>query len=216
MADDSVAEKLDDLTLEFFEKFESLQRKREELSKAMRDGYLNLSQARYSMGNKAVGPLQYSSRMQALVSVYENNAMQFELQKNIPGHSENKKEDQEDESSSSGLRKRKGTLPSKENGEISESVDDNLAFGVQEIELSDMKKKDKTVGRQETVGKDPLKWFGVLVPMCLRTGQNDFRSAIDLCCDLVNLENEMKDLMKNFREFKALKHKQQSTEIENE
>lgn len=208
MADDCVPEKLDELTLEFFEKFESLQQKREELCKAMRDGYLNLSQARYSMGNKAVGPLQYSSRMQALVLVHDNDAMKLELQRNIPGKSKDKKEDTEEESSSSGLRKRKGLLSSKENGKISELLEDNLAFGVQEMELSDLKKKN------EIVKQDPLKWFGVLVPMCLRTGQNDFKSAIELCCDLVNLENEVKDLMKNYREFKALKHQQQSKEID--
>jgi vacuolar-type H+-ATPase subunit D/Vma8 len=199
---DSTSEELDELTLEFFEKFEVLQRKREKLCKVMKNGYLNLSQARYSMGNKAVGTLQYSSRMQALISVHENDFMKFELQKNILNKSVDKEEEAEENSLTSGLRKRKGIVPSKENGDISNSdVNDKLTGGVQEIELNDMVKKKKNLAQ------DPLKWFGVLVPMCLRTGQNDFKSAIDVCCELVNLENEIKALMKNYRELKILKHK---------
>ena len=54
---------LDRLTLEFFDNLELLREKKKSLNAAIRDGHLNLSKARYSIGNKSVGALQYSHKM---------------------------------------------------------------------------------------------------------------------------------------------------------
>ena len=60
---EDACEELDHLIVEFLESFECLQGKREYLNASIRDGHLNLSKARYSMGNKSVGALQYSHKM---------------------------------------------------------------------------------------------------------------------------------------------------------
>lgn len=198
---DSVCENLDELTLDFFDKFEQLQAKREEICRKMRDGYLNLSQARYSMGNKSVCSLQYSENMKAtsLVEMNENGEVAFDIVKDKPGDS--KEEKNEDNPSS--LRKRKGKQkPERDDKDISaedSKKDDDLV--VEDLPLEDLSLKV----RKQT---DPLKWFGVLVPMCLRTGQAQFKSTIDLCCEIVNLENDIKILMSKYRTLKQLKVKQ--------
>ena len=60
---EDACEELDHLIVEFLESFECLQGKREYLNASIRDGHLNLSKARHSMGNKSVGALQYSHKM---------------------------------------------------------------------------------------------------------------------------------------------------------
>ena len=85
---------LDKLTVTFFDNLELLREKREHLNGAIRDGHLNLSKARYSMGNKSVGTLQYSHKMDcALYHVRDDfpheqpveSFVAFELLKTSPG-----------------------------------------------------------------------------------------------------------------------------------
>lgn len=53
--------------------------------------------------------------------------------------------------------------------------------------------------------QDPLKWFGILVPGCLKTGQNNFQSAIELSCDIVNLEMKVKEIIEKLNVLKIRK-----------
>lgn len=198
---DEACERLDELTLNFFDKFEQIQAKREEICKIMKDGYLNLSQARYSMGNKSVCPLQYSEKMKAstFVSLNDNDGLAFEI---VNFKAEDCTKDVKEEQSGSVRKRKVDKKPENENIDGSNSVkdlhvDDTEDLTLQELSLKDRKQAD-----------DPLKWFGVLVPVCLRTGQAQFRKAIDLCCELVNLENEIKTLMEKYRSQKKLKIKQ--------
>ena len=60
---EDICEELDHLTVECFDSLECLQEKREYLNASIRGGHLHLSKARHSMGNKSVGALQYSHKM---------------------------------------------------------------------------------------------------------------------------------------------------------
>ena len=60
---EDVCEEQDHLIVEFLESLECLQEKREYLNASIRGGHLHLSKARHSMGNKSVGALQYSHKM---------------------------------------------------------------------------------------------------------------------------------------------------------
>ena len=60
---EDICEELDHLTVECFDSLECLQEKREYLNASIRGGHLYLSKARHSMGNKSVGALQYSHKM---------------------------------------------------------------------------------------------------------------------------------------------------------
>ncbi|XP_078376790.1 vacuolar ATPase assembly protein VMA22-like [Oculina patagonica] len=197
---------LDQLTVEFFDNLERLQEKREYLNAAVRDGHLNLSKARYSMGNKSVGALQYSHRMDCALfhieGAYskdqsEDNCMTLEMKKTLPGKvieaSKADFEGKDDERNV--LRRRK---PQKSN-----SVNDEIT-GIEELSLS---KEDKLPVDSSSNGcvQDPLKWFGILVPGCLRTGQKNFQSAIELSCEMVNLEFKLKEMIERFKALKARK-----------
>ena len=60
---EDVCEEQDHLIVEFLESLECLQEKREYLNASIRGGHLHLSKARHSMGNKSLGALQHSHKM---------------------------------------------------------------------------------------------------------------------------------------------------------
>lgn len=49
-------------------------------------------------------------------------------------------------------------------------------------------------------GKNPLKWFGVLVPTSLKESQRAFQGALEIVVDLVNTRNEWLDSLKSAQE----------------
>lgn len=201
---EDICSQLDQLTIEFFDILERLHEKREYLNAAIRDGHLNLSKARYSMGNKSVGALQYSHKMDHALyhieGVYSeeqpvDTCVAFQLKKSSPGKvmGPSKADTDEKDEERNVLRRRK---PQK-----SDSLNDEITAGIEELSLS---KEEKLPLESSSNGcvQDPLKWFGILVPGCLRTGQKNFQSAIELSCEMVNLEIKLKQIIE---EFKALK-----------
>ena len=203
---DDICSQLDQLTIEFFDILEQLHEKREYLNAAIRDGHLNLSKARYSMGNKSVGALQYSHKMDHALyhieSVYSeeqsvDTCVAFELKKSSPGKvmKPSKADTDEKDEERNVLRRRKP--------QRSDSLNDEIT-GIEDLSLS---KEEKLPFESSSNGcvQDPLKWFGILVPGCLRTGQKNFQSAIELSCEMVNLEIKLKEIIEKFKALKTRK-----------
>lgn len=203
---EDICSQLDQLTIEFFDILEQLHEKREYLNGAIRDGHLNLSKARYSMGNKSVGALQYSHKMDHALyhieSVYSeeqsvDTCVAFELKKSSPGKvmKPSKADTDEKDEERNVLRRRKP--------QRSDSLNDEIT-GIEELSLS---KEEKLPFESSSNGcvQDPLKWFGILVPGCLRTGQKNFQSAIELSCEMVNLEIKLKEIIEKFKALKTRK-----------
>ncbi|XP_058546754.1 coiled-coil domain-containing protein 115 isoform X3 [Neofelis nebulosa] len=74
MAAPDLRAELDSLLLQLFQDLEELEAKRAALNARVEEGWLSLSKARYSMGAKSVGPLQYASLMEPQVCVYTSEA----------------------------------------------------------------------------------------------------------------------------------------------
>lgn len=205
---EDICRELDQLTVELFDNLERLHEKREYLNASIRDGHLNLSKARYSMGNKSVGALQYSHKMDcALYHILgdiskeqsDNALTTFLLEKTLPGKAmETTKADvNEKDEDRNVLRRRK---PQK-----SDTSSDEITSGIEELSLS---KEEKLSGEDPNINgcvQDPLKWFGILVPGCLRTGQKNFQNAIELSCEMVNVEMKVKEIIERLNCLKARK-----------
>lgn len=206
---DDIRRELDQLALEFFELLERLQEKRQCLNIAIRDGHLNLSKARYSMGNKSVGALQYSHKMDCALYHVEcdnsskafpgNAAVAFILQKGAPGKALDSPQtlanvsDQEESS----LRRRTSKSNSRVGGRKEITGVEDLC-----IAKDDKSSLDRS---SKCCIQDPLKWFGILVPGCLKTGQRNFQSAIELSCEVTNLEFKLSEIIEKFKVLKARK-----------
>jgi len=118
-------------------------------------GWLSLSKARYAMGAKSVGPLQYASRMEPQVCVYTSEA-QDGLQKFwvVRASAQTPEEVGPREAA---LRRRKGLTRTPE------------------LESS-------------PAPRDPLNWFGILVPHSLRHAQASFREGLQLAAEMASLQ----------------------------
>ncbi|XP_032694068.1 coiled-coil domain-containing protein 115 isoform X2 [Lontra canadensis] len=74
MAAPGLRAQMDSLLLQLLRDLEELEAKRAALNARVEEGWFSLSKARYAMGAKSVGPLQYASRMEPQVCVYTSFA----------------------------------------------------------------------------------------------------------------------------------------------
>ncbi|XP_051008782.1 coiled-coil domain-containing protein 115 isoform X1 [Acomys russatus] len=74
MAVSALREELDSKFLELLSDLEELETKRAALNARVEEGWLSLAKARYAMGAKSVGPLQYASHMEPQVCVRASEA----------------------------------------------------------------------------------------------------------------------------------------------
>ncbi|XP_045725068.1 coiled-coil domain-containing protein 115 isoform X1 [Mirounga angustirostris] len=160
MAAPDVRAQVDSLLLQLLRDLEELEAKRAALNARVEEGWLSLSKARYAMGAKSVGPLQYASRMEPQVCVYISEA-QDGLQKfwvvRASAQTPEEVGPREAVCLSPALRRRKGLTRTPE------------------LESS-------------PAPRDPLNWFGILVPHSLRHAQASFREGLQLAADMASLQ----------------------------
>ncbi|XP_028407059.1 coiled-coil domain-containing protein 115-like [Dendronephthya gigantea] len=204
-------EKLDVALLEFFEKLENLEVVRNDLTSTMRNGFLLMSKARYSMGNKSVGELQYARNMKASTLVIERdfqsrNEDEDDVETDLKGFevvfdldkakNENERGGDVVENEKPGLRQR---VTGKDQREDLMEDDEDRA-----------RKGGFMDGKKTT---DPLKWFGVLVPTSLRECQRDFKTACRLSGEAAQLEQELDTIINDYAKLKEEKRRLQNLSV---
>ena len=168
------------------------------LSPTYLQGYITMAQARHAMGGpKTVSSLQYDAVMRALatteisedtVASYDDLlkrvestgdcCVEFKINRIIPGKpvKRSRLSDETVESAGSGgstVRQRKNV----------EDSTRSMAQGVQDLtrKTASWKLKDReeaeTFESKEEI-KDPIKWFGILVPQSLRQSQQHFITGV--------------------------------------
>lgn len=161
------------------------------------------------MGAKTVGALQYNeedleeafAHVKVMKGDGPDTLHKFEITRDQPSpKSEQAKSGGENEST---LRRRKVAK--------SEEETDELTAGVEELDIENKEINGETInnsndGQKQQPRKDPLKWFGVLVPQCLRQGQKNFQQVQELCCSLATLQGELLALKSAFRQLNKEKN----------
>ncbi|XP_033126183.1 coiled-coil domain-containing protein 115-like [Anneissia japonica] len=205
MADfNEICYKLDKLVIQYFKLLDEIHDDRIQLESVLKQGCFNLSKARYSMGNKAVGSLQYNSNsMKALakISINEDNEDLFELTRKKPTNKSARKS--HIDISRDDLLSKETTVRRRKGQKETDSDDSVATSRLEELTVNDDKlssTQDDTKSNEEVLS-DPIKWFGILVPMALRHGQSDFTQAITLCCHIANLQRK---LLATKAEYEAL------------
>ncbi|KAL3860997.1 hypothetical protein ACJMK2_007090 [Sinanodonta woodiana] len=196
-----LCEKLDDVALEFFNTLSTLYEVQDKLEETMKDGFLNLSRSRYSMGIKSVSCLQWNeNNMVATTKVCvdsDSSCTPFLLQENKTADGNALYVSPDTESTT--LRYRKAASKSLPDDD-SDKIEDLIPLKKMESSSKEMTKSLKS--------KDPLHWFGVLVPQTLRQSQRQFQDAVELTVTIANLRTKLLSLRKDYvglkREKKAL------------
>ena len=146
-------------------------------------GYFSMAKARYAMGAQTVGALQYDTVMSALVHVRPNpetvshdetvspteEHFAFKVERIQLGRVDNSHTSQLEEAvrEESHLRRRK-PLSAEEHS-------------VEELPPVEEEQEMEKGVREGEPPKDPLKWFGILVPQSLRHSQQCFIQGRQTC-----------------------------------
>lgn len=194
---EAICKSLDETTVEFFDVLAEVYIHQDRLECQMKDGFLQLSRARYNMGNKSVGSLQWNER--EMESMYEVTFSEEEGDQRHEPFTLNAKTIAKPDGDKDGLRQRKTQNTVRQFVGKAKSLNEieDIAADLSDMELE--KVIDATLNpqnrrRQLTMSMDPLKWFGVLVPQSLRSSQGNFKDAVKESVILANLRYQLLDI----------------------
>ena len=165
MNEDEMNNELDELSFQVVILSQNLLETKIMLEKVMKEGFINLAQARYSSG-RSISSLQLPNEdwepFEANAKVMKSECVRQEI--NVKFNY---------------LSLELGPTP-KKSGKV-ENLDSTLIN----------RKKQETEVKNEKKKVDPLKWFGVLVPTSLKQSQKHFDKAIALSIEATNIQNEI-------------------------
>lgn len=192
---------LDEQLLLFMDQLEALEEKRHKLNSLIEEGWFSIAKARYSMGNKQVSALQYASEMEPLVyvedSLLERGTVEFTCKR-----AENKSEELKNNIEDIGAKE--GGLRRRINTKQKETKVEDASDTQQETELQEKPKTESPTPEN----RDPLKWFGILVPQNLKQAQAAFKEVITVSAEIASLQSA---ILATRKEMQAqMKEKQES------
>ena len=166
MSKNELNEQLDILSIELLALCQNYIDAKLQLEKFMKEGFITMAQARNSMGG--------SSSVSAL---------------QLPN------EDWEDFDAT-----QKVSLSECKRQEINVkfkylSLETGLKSSVENLDSGLVNRKQKSEETTETKAKDPIKWFGVLVPQTLKQSQKYFSKAVEMSIEATNIQNEIRGLL---------------------
>ncbi|XP_014780875.2 coiled-coil domain-containing protein 115 isoform X2 [Octopus bimaculoides] len=194
----ALSERIDKVLLEFFDVLDKYYQCQAILDENLKSGNLHMSRARYIRGVTSISSLKITEReMQASTQVQcsgDGLETVFALMSDVSRH-------HTQTHTTDTLRKRNVGKSSNDGPNVNE---DNNENGRQEKMPGDKKSNDKDSNKtkkQKSTCKDPLNWFGVLVPQSLRYSQKNYKSAVDACVELANLQLKMQKLQMQYQEL---------------
>jgi hypothetical protein len=172
---DDIHDQMDELAMQLLILCQNLVDTKLILEQHLKEGFIGLAQSRYSMGGPAsVSALQLPNQdwqpFEAEAKVVKNECLRQDI--NV----------------------RFNYLSLEVKDQAIEGLDSTLV----------QRKKKKAANEEEAVVEaaaavvkktDPIKWFGVLVPMTLRQSQTQFRKCIDMTVEVSNIQNEIRGLI---------------------
>lgn len=185
--------KHDLLLEEYLTTIDEYQAQLAELHKALSAGYLNLAAANFHARGVRYGQDYYDQRMVATrgVSITEDGALSSRslIEEETAPEAEEEAEDEAAKPSSeyptSGLRRRKGKSSKKPN-ETSDSEEEPL--------LNTAEPPAKPTKPTPAKPRDPLRWFGILVPPDLRNAQISFVEAVECVYPVLSTRQKLDKL----------------------
>lgn len=201
----SLCQKLDSLVLDYFETLENISVLRMQLDASLKDGFLQMAKARYSMGNKRVTALQYDVREMTAIKRVQS---QVEPNRGIHGFSLESislvNEAPPSESRGAQIRVRASDdVVVADRDEFVGDGDDDQDEDCPLIEASRATRTDSAPVQPRiasdpapplAVPKDPLKWFGLLVPQALKHSQLSFQRSLTVVCELASLQAKLQKI----------------------
>lgn len=182
-------EKLDGIILDFFSTLDDLYKTQSFFNDEMKNGFLQMSRARYNMGAKSISRSQYNENKMAasvMVNICEGDGHISIITDSVSSLKPVTEKDVTVETI--GLRKR--NVPQAEKDQIE---DEKESENERKLEM----KSDEAETKPARLC-DPLNWFGVLVPQSLRQSQSSFKQAVDHAVNIANLKLKIARLQEDY------------------
>lgn len=171
---------LDALILKGLDLIEAILDEHKKLELSLREGFVLMSKARYSMGSKSVGVLQLPSE----------DGRDIEARAKV-NHTEVKGAVADEDHMDFFVVSR--------NVEVSDGGGDGLRKRTNKLEgPSGNKSPSDVTGTVSKKSTDPLNWFGVLVPQALRSSQQIFQDNVHSVCRLASLRSELESIRREY------------------
>ncbi|GBC05397.1 hypothetical protein RclHR1_06200002 [Rhizophagus clarus] len=195
---EEICTKLDEALLEYLSLISKYQENWQQISKELEGAFMQLAHTKYTMGPGRLTQDQYDGRMQAATRILISQNLGVEEEEKhynhqfslINGHLENDENINESESS--------------------QSIDNSSILrrrNVKELETkTDNTNKTKKPQKKQII-RDPLHWFGLLVPPSLRDSQKHFKQGLVNMVNLLNIRNEILEKEAQYRILKQEKEK---------
>lgn len=195
----ALSERIDKVLLEFFAVLDKYYQSQAILEENLKSGNLHMSRARYIRGVTSISSLKITEReMQASTQVQcSGNDLEtvFSLMSNVSG-------DDTETHATDTLRKRNVGKSSNDGTNGNEDNTDNeRQEQMPDDKKSDNKEDSNTNIKPKSTRKDPLNWFGVLVPQSLRYSQKNYKLAAEACVELANLQLKIQKLQAQYQEL---------------
>ncbi|GAB5588680.1 hypothetical protein Unana1_03580 [Umbelopsis nana] len=217
----SVCEDLDNLAIEYITEADSIAKLKQNVGNVMTKGFFDLSQAKYIMGTNKLSRYSYDERMKSLYkidittekkddnNIFAINKVEFKEEADEEKR-ENAEENVSEQLNNLSLRKRIGAQESHDGGAIPEMENKDDGRDHKSDANSKSGKADKPVTNKahekRPVNRNPLYWFGVLVPPSLRTSQQHFKTVVSYAVEEANLLHKLSALE---AQYQALQNRKQ-------
>ncbi|KAI9286130.1 hypothetical protein BC943DRAFT_336908 [Umbelopsis sp. AD052] len=210
----TVCEKLDQLTVEYIQEADAVSKLKETLGKEIAKGFFDLGQAKYSMGTSKLSRYSYDERMKSLYKIQvseqgDNDNDVFSIsnvefkEENDTEESSQAKDEMTEKLSNMSLRQRKAAHDTLDKDQL-ETKDEKESTEETKPKSNSKTKKTKEVRK---IDRNPLHWFGILVPSSLRTTQQHFKTVVTQIVEEANLVNRLSVLEKRFEELQKEKER---------
>ncbi|KAH9866415.1 hypothetical protein IAQ61_008420 [Plenodomus lingam] len=195
---DILIEELDELLERYLHTLDEYQRFKDELSKQLSSGFMSLAQANFHNSSSAIryGQDCYDDRMQAIRKVHISEGSDDDPK----AHFSIKSQDLARSANSS----EKDISEEQKSGDFSPDTNEESA--------EKPRQDTETPSNGSSVEpRDPLRWFGILVPPALRTAQSTFITAVEgpiariatVAMDLRSQEIEIGRMRKQIKKLSA-------------
>ena len=164
------------------------------------------------MGAKSVSSLQYNVEdlEEALYHVnvadYKGNSGTASISFHLSPSSSHAGTDKE-QGDAAGLRHRNPPSSQDLSPDVETLSSEEDGFEVVKKKPPKEKKDEDTASEGDCLNsrKDPIKWFGVLVPQALKQSQERFKRAVHHTCVIAFLQSKLVNIKTQFRELQARK-----------
>ncbi|GAB7337548.1 hypothetical protein MBLNU457_g2864t1 [Dothideomycetes sp. NU457] len=193
MSLDEMKDHLNDLWTQYLDFLDQYDKAQKELSKHLSSGFFSLAQANFKPANRIrYGQDYYDERMQASrlasISIDDGGRTKVSI-----ARAEIQSEDVRKEDLDHVEVKQQPTPPGTPPADNGTTDEDD---GAEEVET-------KKAAQAEQVVKDPIRWFGVLVPSQLRSCQSSFVAAVEgPVCVATNAAREMRAIEVGIRKLR--------------